>query len=134
MAVGMVGVVPQLPPTLPAVSEGWAAAAAIPHPHPDASWFPGLVRKWGAVMGGLFCQSPPRHPGGSSVPTSLLSLARSGAGRPGLGPQHPFPPSTLPRQTDSCPRRLCSCLLLPPPALLALLLGRLLPPNSHVCG
>lgn len=32
MAVGTAGAVPQLPPTLPAVSEGWAAAAAIPPP------------------------------------------------------------------------------------------------------
>lgn len=32
MAAGTAGAVPRLPPTLPAVSEGWAASAAIPPP------------------------------------------------------------------------------------------------------
>lgn len=104
---------PRLPPTLPAVSEGWLPLPLPPAPR--ARRLPGLVRKRGAVMGGPARQSPPRPPGGSS---------RCGSG-PG-GPGGALPAASLPSVPSAAAAR-------PPPAPAALLRPprlRLIPSSS----
>lgn len=101
---------PRLPPTLPAVSEGWLPLPLPPAPR--ARRLPGLVRKRGAVMGGPARQSPPRPPGGSS--------------RCGSGPGGALPAASLPSVPSAAAAR-------PPPAPAALLRPprlRLIPSSS----
>lgn len=76
-------------------------------------------------MGGLCCQSPPRHPGVSAAPTSGLSLAGwAGPGR-SIPVLRGLPSSAVPAGCARCAS--------PSPALLSLPLGVLLPPHPRVC-